>query len=71
MSDFHATVAEQITTMIQTITDNLPRFELYKKLQADPSLQAALLNIFSDIVEFCVVAYKHFSRGSLGEWFST
>lgn len=53
--------------MIQTITDNLPRFELYKKLQADPSLQVALLNIFSDIVEFCVVAYKHFSRGSLGE----
>ncbi|CAH0022634.1 unnamed protein product [Clonostachys rhizophaga] len=51
--------------MIEIITESLPRLELYKKLQSDQSLQIALLNIFTDIVEFCEVTYKYFKRGTL------
>ncbi|CAI6086900.1 unnamed protein product [Clonostachys chloroleuca] len=51
--------------MIEIITESLPRLELYKKLQSDKSLQIALLNIFTDIVEFCAVTYKYFKRGTL------
>jgi hypothetical protein len=52
--------------MLEIITESLPRLELYKKLQSDKSLQIALLNIFTDIVEFCAVTYKYFKRGMLG-----
>ncbi|CAG9947012.1 unnamed protein product [Clonostachys rosea f. rosea IK726] len=51
--------------MLEIITESLPRLELYKKLQSDKSLQIALLNIFTDIVEFCAVTYKYFKRGML------
>ncbi|VUC20488.1 unnamed protein product [Clonostachys rosea] len=64
-SNFHAQVDQQITTIIEIITESLPRLELYKKLESDKGLQIALLNIFTDIVEFCAVTYKYFKRGTL------
>jgi hypothetical protein len=51
--------------MIQTIAEHLPQLELYKKLGANPSLHTALLNVFTDVVEFCVVVHSHISQGLL------
>ncbi|CAH0044725.1 unnamed protein product [Clonostachys solani] len=64
-SNFHAQVAQQITAMIEIITESLPRLDLYKKLQSDKGLQIALLNIFTDIVEFCAATYKYFKHRTL------
>ena len=58
---------EQILHIIETISDNLPRFEIYEKLNSDPALQIALLNIFTDVVEFTVRILQHLKRGTLGK----
>jgi hypothetical protein len=54
--------------MIQTISDNLPRFHIYERLHSDAVLQLALLNIFTDVVEFCAVAFQYFRRNTLGKF---
>jgi hypothetical protein len=48
------------------MSDDLPRFELYQKLHADPLLQTSLLQIFTDVVEFSVKAFQYFSRSTPG-----
>jgi len=48
------------------MSENLPRFEIYQRLQLDPALQASLLDVFSDIVEFAVLACRYFRRGIFG-----
>src|ERR1700739_3196099 len=48
------------------MSENLPRFEIYQRLQLDPALQTSLLNVFSDIVEFAVLACRYFCRGIFG-----
>ncbi|KAF2189335.1 hypothetical protein K469DRAFT_748014 [Zopfia rhizophila CBS 207.26] len=63
ISKYHTLVVEQIVTMIQTISDSLPRFQIYEKLHPDPILQTALLNVFTDVVEFSLRASLYF-RGS-------
>jgi hypothetical protein len=51
--------------MMQTIKEDLPRFEIYEQLNSDPILRVALLNIFTDVVEFSVKAYQYFGRRAL------
>ena len=46
--------------MIEIISGNLPRLEIYLNPQPDPSLDASLLNIFTDVVEFSVQALRYF-----------
>jgi hypothetical protein len=58
-----------ILRLIETISENLPRFDIYERLQSDHVLQIALLNIFTDVVEFSVLALKYFGRGTFGELF--
>ncbi|KAF7503591.1 hypothetical protein GJ744_003574 [Endocarpon pusillum] len=65
VSKYHAQVAEKILDMIQTISDTLTRFQIYEKLHKDTILQIALLNIFTDVVVFCVVTFRYFRRGAL------
>jgi hypothetical protein len=60
-------VVEQASNLIQITSEYLPRLEIYERLQSDPILQTALLNVFTDIVEFSVKAYHYFGRGPLGE----
>lgn len=67
MSKGHSEATETILEVIQTISEGLPRFELYEKLQMELALQVALLNIFTDIVDFSVSALKHFRRASIGK----
>ncbi len=62
----HSNAAEQILRLIQTISDSFPRFEIYEKLGADPVLQASLLNIFTDVVEFSVLAAHFFKQRAVG-----
>ena len=48
-----------------SITECLPRLEVYVKLQSESVLQVALLNVFADIVDFSVRAYQFFQSGAL------
>ena len=66
ISKDHAQAAEQVLNLIEVISENHPRFEIYGKLPPDPILQVALLNIFTDVVEFCVRAIWFFKRNALG-----
>ena len=54
--------------MIETISENFPRPEIYLKLQPDPSLEVSLLNVFTDVVEFSVQALQYFGYRSTGEF---
>ncbi|KAH8762769.1 hypothetical protein F5882DRAFT_415593 [Hyaloscypha sp. PMI_1271] len=64
VSKDHAQAAEQILNLIEVISENHPRFEVYGKLPPNPILQTALLNIFTDIVEFSVRAFRFFRRSA-------
>ena len=54
--------------MIEVISGNLPRLEIYLKLQPDPSLDVFLLNVFTDVVEFSVQAFRYFGMRSISEF---
>ena len=49
------------------MSETLPRFEIYRQLQSDLALQTALLNVFTDVVEFSVNVYHYFAQSSLGK----
>jgi hypothetical protein len=51
--------------MIQTISDNLPRLSIYEKLNHDPALQTALLNIYTDVVEFSVRIFQYLKHPTI------
>ena len=51
--------------MLETITECLPRLEIYEKLKLSKVLQAALLKVFTDVVEFAVRPYQFFQQGTL------
>ncbi|UKZ51240.1 hypothetical protein TrVGV298_004998 [Trichoderma virens] len=48
--------------MVEILTENLSRIELYQNLQRDPNMQTELLHIFNDVVGFCVEALVFFQR---------
>jgi len=54
--------------MIKTISDNLPRLSIYEKLNHDPALQTALLNIYSDVVEFSVRIFQYLKHPTIGKF---
>ena len=53
--------------MIDTISNNLPRLEIYLRLQPDPHLDVSLLLVFTDVVEFSVQAFQYFGQHSVSE----
>lgn len=55
-----------ITAMVQVLTENLSRIELYQNLQNNPDLQTELLRIFNDVTSFCVKALVFFQRRTFG-----
>ena len=69
VSKDHAQVAEQVLNLIEVISENHHRFEIYGKLPPDPILQIALLNIFTDVVEFSVRAFRLFRGSTRGLFF--
>jgi hypothetical protein len=54
--------------LIETICASLPRFQLYEKLDPDPVLQVALLDIFTDVVEFAVCALDFYRRNAFSQY---
>lgn len=66
ISNDHSKATEQVSNLLESITESLPRLEVYEKLQSDNILQVALLNIFTDVVDFSVRAFQFFRRGTLG-----
>ncbi|MCJ1411392.1 hypothetical protein MMC19_005481 [Ptychographa xylographoides] len=65
VSNDDSEAVERILNIIQKIAECLPRFEIYENLQEDPVLQVALLNVFTDVVEFSVRAAHFFQRGTI------
>ena len=55
-----------MNNLLESITESLPRLEVYEKLKSDNILQVALLNVFTDVVDFAVRAFQFFRRGTLG-----
>ena len=66
ISNDNSKATEQVSNLLESITESLPRLEVYEKLQSDNVLQVALLNIFTDVVDFSVRAFQFFRQGSLG-----
>lgn len=66
ISNDHSKTTEQISNLLESIIESLPRLEVYEKLQSDNILQVALLSIFTDVVDFSVQAFHFFRRGTLG-----
>ena len=56
--------------MIETVSGNLPRLEIYLRLQRDPQLDVSLLDVFTDVVEFSVRAFQYFGLRSMGGSYS-
>ena len=54
--------------LLDAAHDALPRLELYQKLQASDELQIALLNVFTDIVNFSLHCYQYLRRGTFSRW---
>jgi len=67
MSKDHSEATQTILEVIQIISEGLPRFDIYQKLKLEPELQVALLNIFTDIVDFSVQALQHFGQAMLSQ----
>ena len=65
-SQWHSDVAEQTLSMIQIIFDTLPRLDLYEQLKTDASLRAALLHIYSDVLDFSLCVIRFVKRNTLG-----
>ncbi len=66
ISNDHSKATEQVSNLLESITENLPRLEVYEKLQSDNILQVALLNIYTDVVDFSVRAFQFFQQRTLG-----
>ncbi|CAI6340820.1 unnamed protein product [Periconia digitata] len=58
----HVAAAEQIFSLVQILSDNLPRLELYERLHDNPQFQMCLVDMFADVLEFSVVAYRFLNR---------
>ena len=67
VSKDYARAAELILKIIETISNNLPRLEIYLRLQPDPHLDVSLLLVFTDVVEFSVRAFQYFGQHSASE----
>ncbi|KAM0805845.1 hypothetical protein BDR22DRAFT_188133 [Usnea florida] len=64
VSNDYSKATEKIFNLLESITESLPRLEIYQKLQSDGILQIALLNIFTDVVDFSVRAIHFFQQGA-------
>ena len=64
-------MAQHASDLITTMSEQLPRFKIYTKLQSDPLLQTALFNVYTDVLEFSVKVYHHFKKGALSKCMRT
>ncbi|PTB59161.1 hypothetical protein M431DRAFT_527725 [Trichoderma harzianum CBS 226.95] len=62
ISKSHSHVVHHIIAMVEVLTENMSRMELYQNLQRDPNMQTELLQIFNDVAGFCVESLAFFQR---------
>lgn len=62
----YVAAAEQILSLVQVLSGNLPRLELYERLHDDPQFKLSLVEVFSDVLEFAVAAYRFINRRTHG-----
>ena len=67
VSDYHTQVTDQILDMLDMMSKNLPRFEIYEKLSDDHDLQTVLLDVFTSVVEYSVQVYDCLQTNVLGK----
>ena len=69
LSEYHSEVVEHITALVETISSGLARFSIYEELNDDPVLQAALINIYTCVIEFSSYVIQYLSRGRVRKLF--
>lgn len=60
MSQDHLEATEKSLAVVRAISDNLPRLDIYEQLHDDPRFRIALVDVFTDVVEYAVRAYEYF-----------
>jgi hypothetical protein len=59
---------EKLIDVLNDIAAHLPRFETYFRLFPDAALlETALVYVYADFIEFCIVGIKFFRRNSFGK----
>ncbi len=61
-SKYYDKITEEVISMIEKISGLLPRLKIYEGLSPEPELQVALLDLFTDMIKFCVLTLKYTSR---------
>jgi hypothetical protein len=62
VSEDYLEAAEQTLAVIQLISANLSRLDVYEGLHDDPRFKTALVDVFTEVVEFAVCAYQCFCQ---------
>jgi hypothetical protein len=69
MSSFHSAVVESVNSIVETVSDKLPRLHIYEQLNDDPVLTTSLLNIYTGIVEAAVCILQYMNRNRFARMF--
>lgn len=51
--------------MLNTISEAMGHVKLYEQLTPDPEIDAALLRLFADVVEYSILAAQYFGRRTI------
>ncbi|PMD29123.1 TPR-like protein [Hyaloscypha variabilis F] len=62
VSEDHLEAAEQTLAVIELISGNLSRLDVYERLHDDIRFKTALIDVFTEVVEFAVRAYQYFCQ---------
>ena len=69
LSEFHSEVVEHVVSLIETISNGVPRFSIYEQLNDETVLQTALINIYTCIIEYCSSIIQYLNRGRIRKLF--
>lgn len=53
--------------MLDTITQGMGHASLYKDIESDADIDAALLALFKDVVDYCIQATEFFGRSAFSK----
>ncbi|KAL1623952.1 hypothetical protein SLS56_008077 [Neofusicoccum ribis] len=65
VSDNHTRAIEQILLMLDTVSDAMGHVKLYEELKPDPDVSAALLRLFTGIVDYYIRSAQFFGRRTI------
>lgn len=62
VSEDHTRATEQILLLLETLDRAIIHVNIYEELEPDGEISAALLGLWSDIVDYCIRASQHYGR---------